>query len=160
MNVSRLRRIPPAELADVARAQGALVAALVRTRLRPRGQLVAPATDTAPEVAPPELRTPAQLLRIARLARAVDRAARRGLFRPTCLVRSLALTRLLEGAGITGARIRIGVRPADSGRSAAGGVHAHAWVEVDGRVIGDDPRHVSGFAPVGSVTGLPAAGWR
>lgn len=171
-----------AELADVAAAQGVLLAALLHARFRPTGQLVAPAAP-ASRAAPTESDLPeaqAALERravvVGRATRAIDRAARRGLFRPTCLVRSLALVRLLERWGVPGARIRIGVRrgaPAGEGmvavespagdmlpsggapRPGPGGsarVRAHAWVELGGRVIGDDPRHVATFRPLGSVT--------
>jgi hypothetical protein len=82
---------------------------------------------------------------VERVVRAVDRAARLGVFRPSCLVRSLALARLLTRRGVAGSRIRIGVR-----RGAAE-LDAHAWVELGGRVVGDDPRHTARFTPITTV---------
>lgn len=62
---------------------------------------------------------------------------------PRCLERSLVLNHLLRRRGHD-ARLRIGVRkrqpgslPTDAGIDSA--IEAHAWVEVDGRVVGDRP---------------------
>jgi len=74
-----------------------------------------------------------------RLAQAIQRAARHGVFRPACLVRSLALHRLLEGRGVAGSRLRIGVRLEDEK------FEAHAWVELGELVLGDHPDHVRRF---------------
>ena len=65
----------------------------------------------------------AEHVEYADLVLAVDRAGRH-IPGGTCLVRSLALTRLLRSRGIA-AELRIGVKTAD-------GFHAHAWVEVAG----------------------------
>lgn len=55
-------------------------------------------------------------------ARALDLVVRRvtsfGILRPQCLVRALALHRLLTWAGVRGSRVRIGVRLTESGFSA------------------------------------------
>jgi hypothetical protein len=83
--------------------------------------------------------------RAIELARAIDRAARRGLFRPRCLARSLALEQLLRGEGITGARIHIGVRQ-DTGR-----FEAHAWVSLHGRVLSDEPAFVQRYREIGEI---------
>jgi hypothetical protein len=114
----RARRIPGREWLDFAHAQWALIVARVRLRVRPPGWLVARGL-------PPDESTPADdfASRATELARAVDRAARYGPSRPSCLVRALALQNLLLAAGIPDGRIRIGVR-----RDAAGDVAAHAWV--------------------------------
>jgi len=68
------------------------------------------------------------------IARAVDRAAGflPGFLRPSCLPRSLTLWWLLRRAGQP-AELRIGVR------RAADRLEAHAWVEREGRVLGDLP---------------------
>jgi hypothetical protein len=50
----------------------------------------------------------------------------------TCLRRTMTLTRELRRRGLT-STVRIGVRTVD------GAVEAHAWVEVDGVVVNDDP---------------------
>lgn len=68
----------------------------------------------------------------ARLARAVDRALRAGRRRPTCLVSSLVLYRLLRAQGDAPALV-IGLRPGGPGRA------AHAWVELGGRDVGPPP---------------------
>src|SRR5213076_2839350 len=59
----------------------------------------------------------------------LNRASTYGLFRPRCLVRAVALLRVLEARGRTGAIIRVGVRVLD------GDFTAHAWVEYAGHVI-------------------------
>ncbi len=177
-------------------AQGALLDALLRARLTPVGRLVAPTAPTAARAARAARAAgaaaeaaiddgQARAALVARTVRALDRAARRGLFRPSCLVRSLALLRLLERGGVSGARMRIGVRRegpggaermvADASGAAnfpvgggpqptrpphpAGRMLAHAWVELDGRIVGDEPRHVATFTPLGSLSSLPFR-WR
>lgn len=73
---------------------------------------------------------------------AITRASRYGVFRPQCLVRSLAIQRMLVRRGITETTIRIGVRLRD------GEFSAHAWVELDGMVIGDSRAHVESFTRI------------
>src|SRR6185503_9746550 len=77
-----------------------------------------------------------------RLALAIIRAARFGVFRPQCLVRSVALSRMLEDRGIDGALVRVGVRRAN------GEFLAHAWVELAGEILGDADDHVGSFVPL------------
>jgi hypothetical protein len=72
---------------------------------------------------------------------AVDRASRRGLVRATCLARSLALVRLLDRAGIAGARIKAGVLR-EQGRFLA-----HAWVELGDTILTDPASYVAKFEP-------------
>ena len=67
---------------------------------------------------------------VARLARAVRRAARHGPVRGTCLSRALLLWRMLLRRGIP-AEIRFGVR--GGGTS----VEAHAWVVTRERSLDD-----------------------
>jgi hypothetical protein len=74
-----------------------------------------------------------------RLGLAIVRAARFGVFRPQCLVRSVALSRMLTSRGIDGAVVKIGVR------RAGGEFLAHAWVELAGETIGDADEHVGTF---------------
>lgn len=83
--------------------------------------------------------------RAQQLGLAVSRAGDYGVFRPLCLVRAVALHRMLEGHRIRGSRIRIGVR------MRRGRFGAHAWVEYGGRVIGDDIDHVGSFAELAEV---------
>lgn len=75
-------------------------------------------------------------LRASHLARLFSIAARRGPFRSTCLVRSLALQWLLRVHGL-GSELRLGVRKAGSL------LDAHAWVEYAGTPI-SEPGPVSG----------------
>jgi|GEM_PF-1576270 hypothetical protein len=77
-----------------------------------------------------------------RIAAAVRRAARITYPYPTCLVRSIALARMLARKGFP-AEVRFGVRPPVDGVLAA-----HAWVEVDGRVVGDRADIGSEFQPL------------
>jgi hypothetical protein len=125
---------------ELARAQVALLEAQLLVYTRPAGSLVADAANRVPGdvPAPGTPRPPRE--GAFRIARAVRRAAEQGVFRPKCLVRSLALHRLLERRGISGSRIRVGVRKHD------GRFEAHAWVELDGRVLGDEPEHTRAFA--------------
>jgi hypothetical protein len=83
-----------------------------------------------------------------RLGMAVSRAARFGVFRPQCLVRSLALQRMIERRGIEGSRIRIGVRrEGERGERLA----AHAWVEYGDLILGDQDSHVASFTRLADV---------
>lgn len=83
-----------------------------------------------------------------RIALAVNRAAAFGLFRPKCLVKSRALRRMLDDAGIEGAEVRVGVFLRH------GRFLAHAWVEYGGEVVGDDPAFVANYVP---MTGIQVA---
>jgi len=101
------------------------------------GQLLRPATSRATS-RPLDRR---QFDTITGVVWALTRAARYGVFRPKCLVRSMALERMLRRHGFEGGEIHIGVRLEE------GDLKAHAWVEWDGRILGDDPRHVRTFVP-------------
>jgi len=105
---------------------------------RPIGRLIAesPAQSECPTRASRE----SVDQRAATIARAIDRAARRGVFRPKCLVRSMALHRMLERRGIRGSVIRIGVRREGDE------LLAHAWVEHNGITLIDSPSAVATFA--------------
>ena len=131
-------RLPSAsDLAAFAWAQLELLRAQVIVWRRPIGRLITESTpqpERAGEASPESV---AQ--RAAGIARAVDRAARRGVFRPKCLVRSMALHRMLERSGIHGSVIRIGVRR--EGEE----LLAHAWVEHRGITLIDSPSAVATF---------------
>lgn len=64
------------------------------------------------------------------IARIVSIAARHGLYKATCLRRSLLVWWLLRGEGIQ-SYIRFGVRKHD------GQLEAHAWVEYNGIIVND-----------------------
>lgn len=114
MGLLVLLALPAGELLAVIRAQAALIRALRSVRRLPVGEPVHVArtkgrskgVDAGP---------------VARLEQAVARAARHGLFRPSCLVRSVALADLLQRNGLADGRLRVGVRWAD------GEFRAHAW---------------------------------
>lgn len=58
----------------------------------------------------------------------------------SCLSRAIALRSFLEARGV-GSSVAIGVRRGADGKN----IEGHAWVEVDGAVVGDDPRHVASY---------------
>jgi hypothetical protein len=121
--------------ADLVCAQWALLVAQAMVRNRPIGALATPASSAATA-------DPMRLPEAKRLALAVVRAARFGVFRPQCLVRSVALSRMLEQRGIAGGLVRVGVRRRD------GEFLAHAWVELAGETLGDADDHVGSFVPL------------
>jgi len=138
----KLAGLRPREWVELLQAQLALLGAQVLVWSRPTGRLVANAS--APPV-PAGAALPALDPRAPRLALAVSRAGDYGVFRPLCLVRAVALNRMLERRRIRGSRIRIGVRMRN------GKFLAHAWVEYGGRVIGDSEEHVGAFAELADV---------
>lgn len=133
-----MHRVPVSDLAAFAWAQLELLRAQVIVWRRPIGRLIA-----EPPIAAEERRghstSETADRRAAAIATAVDRAARRGVFRPKCLVRSLALHRMLERSGIHGSVIRIGVRREGDE------LLAHAWVEHLGVTLIDSPAAVAVF---------------
>ena len=114
------------EMRDVAEAQLALLRAQTLRWLRPLGEFV---EVTPNERLPASRASSAQRQTSERLASAINRATRYGLFRPLCLTRAVALSHMLDAHGIAGHRIRIGVRR-DGGSFAA-----HAWVELGHLVL-------------------------
>lgn len=137
-NLKRLAGLPPAEVRRLVRAQLALIRARALVARRKTGELVRPEPVT-----PTYSRT--DLVRAREWALMVRRASVYGLFRPSCLTQSIALSQLLARDGIVDARIRVGVR------RVAGAVQAHAWVEYGGEVIGDFGEHVATFTQLTDV---------
>ena len=133
------------EWRDVWRAQWALLVAHLFVRRRPPGQLTSRADAAESDQAgdPP---SNAVRGRAHALGAAVRRAAKYGVFRPACLVRSIALQRLLLADGIAGATIRVGVKQSEAG------MDAHAWVELGDDVIGDTAAHVRQYAPLDDLS--------
>jgi hypothetical protein len=129
------------------RAQWALLAAQRKVRRLPPGQLTA-RRDTAAGSESPSDRL-VDTRRAHALGDAVRRAAKYGVFRPACLVRSIALQQLLQIDGIQGAIIRVGVKQSEEG------MDAHAWVELSGEVIGDSAAHVRQYAPLDDLSVVP-----
>lgn len=141
----KLAGLSRTEWIDLLQAQAALIWAQLLVWTRPTGKLIdSSATETAP---PSDALTPAATLnpRAYQLALAIGRAAEHGVFRPLCLVRAVALKRLLEARDIHGSRIRIGVR------RVGGRFTAHAWVEHGDVVLGDLDEHVNRFAQLADV---------
>jgi hypothetical protein len=96
--------------------------------------------------------------RAARYAWAIALAARHHVVRARCLHRALVLHRWLRREGLP-SELRIGVRKVD------GALLAHAWVELDGEAVGDQPAAVAAFAPLTGLQAVldapgPAAGLR
>lgn len=140
--IRRLFNLTPRESADLVAAQWSLLAALWTVRRRPRGELLRPLPPgTSSGAAPDDAR-------LERLAIAVDRVARFGLFRPTCLVRAVALERQIRNANAGTAVVRVGVA------QSAGQLLAHAWIELEGRVVGDEPARVRRFTPLHDFSAL------
>jgi Transglutaminase-like superfamily len=129
------------EIADVARAQVALGRAQLLVWTRPTGQLVDASRRSATEASSSN----ADHSIGERLSAAVQRATRYGLFNPQCLVRAVALNRMLEANGVAGSTIRIGVRWAE------GQFIAHAWVEQAGVILGDTAANTATFVPLTDV---------
>jgi hypothetical protein len=138
--VTQLARQSSTEWSDLLEAQRALVVAQLLVWTRPVGRFVENVQHSAPGIQEPIARHSITWREALRTAQAVRRVADHGLLRPKCLVRAVALSRMLEQRGISGSRVRIGVRRID------GEFEAHAWVELGQRVLGDDERHVSSFA--------------
>lgn len=123
------------EWRELLQAQWALLVAQATLRRQPVGELATPAIG-AKDV------NMARMPEARRLALAITRAARFGVFRPQCLARSIALSRMLSERGIQGALVRVGVRRTD------GQFLAHAWVELAGETLGDADAHVGSFVPL------------
>lgn len=138
--VSRLARQSCAEWSELFVAQKALLVAQLLVWTRPVGRFVEDAQNNSPGVQEPIARSSRTWRDALKIAVAVRRVADHGFVRPKCLVRSVALSRLLEQRGIKGSRVRVGVRRVD------GDFSAHAWVELGQHVLGDDARNVSSFA--------------
>ena len=135
----KLASLSEGERRDLARAQLALLRAQLAIWTRPHGRLVGPARG--PATAPDE----SAARRGRRLADAVCLVSRHGIFRPNCLVRSLALSRLLESEQVPGWHVRIGVR------ERTGRFEAHAWVELGTEILADSTEHVASFEPLTDV---------
>jgi len=131
----KLSSLSPVEWWELIQAQWALLMAQAIVRRRPIGSLATPTTIVRPA-------DPGRMPEARRLALAIVRAARFGVFRPQCLVRSVALSRMLSSHRIEGAIVRVGVR------RAGGEFLAHAWVELAGETLGDVDEHVGSFVPL------------
>ena len=132
--LNKLARLSSREWRDLFAAQGAIFLSQMSVWLRRRGNLVSAEqiTDEVSQDGPIDST-------ILDLGRAIDRAASFGFIRAECLVRSMALARLMEARGYVGAIVRVGVSR-DSEK-----LLAHAWVEYNGTIVGDDEENISKF---------------
>jgi hypothetical protein len=135
----KLRALDWRDWGDLVRAQMALVHAQREMKSMPTGSMVRDEPEPTGELAVDRVDD------ARRIALAVNRAATFGLFRPKCLVRSRALRKLLDEAGVDGAQVKVGVQLVD------GRFFAHAWVEYAGHVVGDDPATVARFVPMPGI---------
>jgi hypothetical protein len=144
----RLARLSAREWLDLAEAQLELLVAKIIVATRRTGQLVsrAPLDPFGDEDAPIAAPTPDADPRPGQLALAIGRAAEHGVFRPLCLVRAVALKRLLDRHGYEGGIVKIGVRM-NRGRFAA-----HAWVAYGTQILGDQEWHVKSFAELDEIS--------
>ncbi|MGH7484276.1 MAG: lasso peptide biosynthesis B2 protein [bacterium] len=130
---------------DLIEAQIALIVAQVLVWTRPVGRFVEDISVRAPGLQEPLSRRSSDWHDAYRIALQLRRAADHGILRPKCLVRSVALSRMLDKRGIYGSRVRVGVRRLD------GEFSAHAWVELGQHILGDDAGHVASFAQLVDV---------
>ena len=158
---------------DLAEAQLRILAAAVSVLVRPKGTLVSvespepsllnqlvtssvPGPDngggTGSMVPPTPVPGGALPEDLSRVELAIGRTARFGLLRPRCLIRSMALQRMLAARGFPDAVVRFGVRRRH------GVFESHAWVEWQGRVVGDIRSHVRSFSPVNAIQ-LRTSSW-
>ena len=136
------------EMRYVGEAQLVLLRTQAMRCLRPLGKFVQISSGDSPTTSAPSV---TQTQASAHIASAIDRASRYGIFRPICLTRAVALSRMLTAHGIAGHSIRIGVR------HDRGSFTALAWVELGHRVLGDTTANTLAYLPLTqvSVTGNP-----
>jgi hypothetical protein len=144
----RLARLSAREWLDLIEAQFELLVSQFIVATRRTGQLVSRAPldpfgdgDTAVAASIPNADP-----RPEQLALAIGRAAEHGVFRPLCLVRAVALKRMLDRHGYEGGIVKIGVR-LNRGRFAA-----HAWVAYGTQILGDQEWHVKSFAELDEIS--------
>lgn len=143
--LNRLAKQTPTDWGDLIEAQIALVVAQLLVWTRPVGRFVEDVQLSSPGVQEPLSKRSKAWGEAFRTAVAIRRAADHSPLKPKCLVRAVALSRMLENRGIHGSRVRVGVQRKD------GQFSAHAWVEVGQRMLGDDARHVESFAQLVDV---------
>jgi hypothetical protein len=144
----RLARLSAREWLDLAEAQFQLLLAQFIVSTRRTGQLVsrAPLDPFGDIDGSATTSAPADDPRPEQLALAIGRAAEHGIFRPLCLVRAVALKRMLDRHGYDGGIVKIGVR-LNRGRFAA-----HAWVAYGSQILGDQEWHVKSFAELDEIS--------
>lgn len=136
------------EWADLLRAQMHILRAAWKVRVLRTGDLTQRALAN-PISVPAHSQLPVarpEHTRVNELVTAMERVADRGICRPLCLVRSIALRNLLASQNIEGSIVRVGVRRDEQG------LLAHAWVELDGKIVGDRPSHVRKFSTIDELS--------
>lgn len=128
-------RLPSTERLGFVRAFVGL--AVVDAQLRLWGFERAAAVAAPGSAAAPTL-SERQRQQIGAYVRWIDAASRHHPLPAHCLHRSVLLLRWLRRDGLP-AELRIGVRHED------GALQAHAWIELGGLLVNDDPEHVSAF---------------
>lgn len=137
---TKLVKLRPREWKELIHAQLLLFWAQALVWTRPAGKLV-----NSSAVATERAEAGIDMVVARRLALQVNRVADFGPVRSLCLVRAVAINRMLESHGMHGSRLRIGVRKTGD-RFAA-----HAWIEYGGEIIGDEESHVKQFAELADV---------
>lgn len=125
----------PRAIGELFEAQWAVVRARTARRHQPLGQLVEQEPADALKV-PPGTGWRDVVMRIND---AMDRVARFGFLRPTCLEYALALQWVLRRRKIGPGVIRVGVQVRD------GAFAAHAWLQLGDMVLGDSQSRVARF---------------
>ena len=146
-NLRRLLALPAGERWLLIEAWWTLIGAAARLRSAPRRTVARALAEncesagTSQGSAPPRAESAGTLQAVAR---AVARAAAHHLWPMTCLPRSIALQAMLARRDIPSS-LRIGVR---RDGSASGSIAAHAWVEVEGRAVGEPEAIEERFRPL------------
>ena len=141
MATSEARRWTPADFRAFARAWALLLIADVGLRMLPFRQVDRRLTPRRSETAIDEAA-------VGRLVWATEAAARHHLYSMRCLPKALCLRWLLGRHGIA-AELRIGVA------RQGGELSAHAWVERQGRPVGEAPGLEERFSPLDSTAPSP-----
>jgi hypothetical protein len=136
-----LRRRTLADLWAFARAWAFLLAADIGLRAFPFPQVDRRLTPRMSGASPDESA-------VGRLVWATEASARHHLYPMRCLPKALCLRWLLGRHGIA-AELRIGVARQGAELS------AHAWVERQGRPVGEGPGVEERFSPLGSTASPP-----
>ena len=134
------RRRTPADLRAFARAWVLLLAADLGLRMFPFPRVDRRLT--------PRVSGASDEAAVGRLVWATEAAARHHLYPMRCLPKALCLRWLLGRHGIA-AELRIGVA------RQGGELAAHAWVERQGRPVGEGPGVGERFSPLGSAASPP-----
>jgi hypothetical protein len=146
----RLRRLArdPGAGVILARAGAAIVLVDVSLRLGGVSRALNGAGETPDGAAQPV--DASALRRAERYARGIATAARHHPVRARCLHRALVLHRWLRREGLP-SELRIGVQHVN------GTFNAHAWVELEGRAVGESAAMLAAFAPLQGLMRAAAA---